>query len=506
MNSMLHAVVRRSASMSASDWKPPPGFVDWTEEEEPPNYDASSPREHLPSLRRPASEPPSRIDAELDAASGYCLGCGARFQSTDKMSPGYIPPSVLDETQAIANEDGIVQRRKSPICQRCHGLRYQNRLPAETLRVGTDAAHAALQPDHFLSILKELSKRRCLIILLVDLFDFHGSLMPQMGQIVGTSNPVVMVANKLDLLPQGVQLPPIERWIKAECRKASLPALHSLHIVSCKTGSGLPQLLSQMQDIMAYRRMDAYVVGAANAGKSSFINYCLKKAPGKDGALTTSHLPGTTLGVVRVSVMAGQYALFDTPGIILPTQVTSLLDTTELAAVVPKKRAEHVTLRVAEGKSVLLGGLARINMLAGRPFLFTFYLANAISIHPTPTDKVEQLLEKHIGGMLAPPSSAERLDALSPFVEQRFEIDGRGWDEPAVDLVLPGLGWVSVTGSGSCTVGVSVPASVGVSSREPLIAEGRSIKGKAYAKFTGSVLKDGRGNTKRRRTPARAKK
>ncbi|KAL3920363.1 MAG: hypothetical protein SGPRY_005278, partial [Prymnesium sp.] len=148
--------------------------------------------------------------------------------------------------------------------------------------------------------------------------------------------------------------------------------------------------------------MDAYVVGAANAGKSSFINYCLKKAPGTEGALTTSHLPGTTLGVVRVSVMAGQYALFDTPGIILPTQarellpeqargewrpypdiricqLTSMLDTVELADVVPKKRVEHVTLRMAEGKTVMLGGLARINMRAGRPFLFTFFLANAIA-------------------------------------------------------------------------------------------------------------------------------
>lgn len=70
------------------------------------------------------------------------------------------------------------------------------------------------------------------------------------------------------------------------------------------------------------RRMDAYVVGAANAGKSSFINYFLKKKPAVDGSLTTSHLPGTTLDVVRVSVMAGQFALFDTPGIILPTQAS----------------------------------------------------------------------------------------------------------------------------------------------------------------------------------------
>lgn len=67
--------------------------------------------------------------------------------------------------------------------------------------------------------------------------------------------------------------------------------------------------------------MDAYVVGAANAGKSSFLNYCLKKSSGAEGVLTTSHLPGTTLGVVRVSVLAGQSALYDTPGIILPTQV-----------------------------------------------------------------------------------------------------------------------------------------------------------------------------------------
>jgi len=263
-------------------------------------------------------------------------------------------------------------------------------------------------------------------------------------QILGTSNPVILVANKLDLLPKDIRVQPIERWIKAECKKASLPALHSLHLVSCKTGVGLSQLSRELQEVMTYRRMDAYVVGAANAGKSSFINYFLKKKPAVDGSLTTSHLPGTTLDVVRVSVMAGQFALFDTPGIILPTQLTSLLATTELADVVPKKRAEHVTLRISEGKSVLLGGLAQIHMRKGRPFLFTFYLANAIAIHPTATVKVDEILQKHVGGMLSPPASLERLAELAPFVEQTFDIGGRGWDEPATDIVLPGLGWVSV--------------------------------------------------------------
>ena len=112
------------------------------------------------------------------------------------------------------------------------------------------------------------------------------------------------------------------------------------------------------------------------------------------------------------------------------------------------------------------------------------------------------MLEKHVGAMLAPPASVERLAELAPFIERRFEVEGRGWDEPALDIVLPGLGWVAVTGSGRCVISVSVPHGVGVSGREPLIADSRQAKGKAYAKFTGSVLKDGRGNTKRRRAVA----
>ena len=54
---------------------------------------------------------------------------------------------------------------------------------------------------------------------------------------------------------------------------------------------------------MQRKRLDAYIVGAANAGKSSFINHVLRStAPGR--SLTTSALPGTTLDFVRVSCVA----------------------------------------------------------------------------------------------------------------------------------------------------------------------------------------------------------
>jgi len=320
----------------------------------------------------------------------------------------------------------------------------------------------------------------------------------------------VLVGNKVDLLPDGIDDKRIERWVRAEARKAALPPLHSLHLVSCKTGAGMPKLLDRLKEMMSYKRLDAYVVGAANAGKSSFINHVLRSAaPGR--SLTTSALPGTTLDFVRVSVLSGSSALYDTPGVILPNQLTTRLTTEELAMVVPKKRAQHVTLRVKEGKSVLLGGIAQVHVRSGRPYLLTFYMANAVQIHPTDTARVDEVLEKHAGSMLFPPASYERLHELGTFRETSFEIEGRGWDEAACDLVLPGLGWVAVTGCGPCTVGVCLPEPVVPLRREPLIPSEGGIKGtlkKSYTKFTGTKLRDGKRNTRRQpvKTKAPAKR
>ena len=63
-------------------------------------------------------------------------------------------------------------------------------------------------------------------------------------------------------------------------------------------------------------------------------------------------------------------------------------------------------------------------------------------------DKLETAVSPCTQCMHPPPSiyRYERLQELGPFREHTFSIDGRGWDEAAVDVVLPGLGWVSITG------------------------------------------------------------
>ena len=46
----------------------------------------------------------------------------------------------------------------------------------------------------------------------------------------------------------------------------------------------------------------------------------------------------------------------------------------EIGDVMPKKPIKPITLRLEEGKSILLGGLAEISLVRGKPFFFTFFL------------------------------------------------------------------------------------------------------------------------------------
>lgn len=129
------------------------------------------------------------------------------------------------------------------------------------------------------------------------------------------------------------------------------------------------------------------------------------------------------------------------------------------------RKVEPITFRLSEGKCVLVGGLAQIELIDSRPFLFTFFVSNEIKLHPTDGTRAEEFLEKHTGAMLTPP--------LEPRVfewdEHVVDIAGMGWKEAAADISLTGLGWVAVTGAGPARVRIRVPKGIRVSVRPPLM-------------------------------------
>eukprot|EP00624_Nannochloropsis_granulata_P001154 evm.model.NODE_1531_length_19035_cov_17.377516.6 len=379
---------------------------------------------------------------------------------------------------------------RTVICQRCHKLKHYGEVE-DSLRPGwTD--NEALTPERFRELVSVIRKKRCAVVCLVDIFDFHGSLLYNLPRIVG-ENPVLIVVNKADLLPTDFSEERIRIWVKQELEKVGMKEVTTrhIHMVSCKTGANVKPLLRAMKLLARQRKRDLYVIGAANVGKSTFINRLIelgrsggdrernakkkskkkKQDPSKAGGtslVTTSPLPGTTLNFIEVD-LGDKVSLYDTPGLILPHQITTLLNTEELKAVIPQKRINHVTLRLKEGKSVLLGGLVRLDMVEGRPFLFTFYVSNDVKLHQTGTDRADEFLEKHIGDLVFPPFTQERRAEMGPWVARDFDIEGTGWKTSAIDIVISGLGWISITGALNCKVRVMAPEAVGVRLRSPLM-------------------------------------
>jgi len=79
--------------------------------------------------------------------------------------------------------------------------------------------------NDYLTHLHHLRDKRALILLMVDVIDFPASLFPELKTLIHPANPVMIVANKTDLLPKNLQ-PELwkhfETMIVKECQRSSL--------------------------------------------------------------------------------------------------------------------------------------------------------------------------------------------------------------------------------------------------------------------------------------------
>ena len=243
--------------------------------------------------------------------------------------------------------------KKKTICKRCHGLQNFGEAP-EMLRPGW-TEEPSLSQEKFRNLLLPLREKPAVILALVDIFDFSGSILPELDAIAG-DNPVIIAANKADLISAKMGTTRAESWVRRELEHLGVQSIANIggavRLVSCKTGFGISAMLSKVRKIADDMQCDIYVIGAANAGKSTLINHILEKNEEKKeknqgkkragnanknkGAVTASPLPGTTLEFIKIDMGDGM-SLYDTPGLLVPGTITQRLTPAELKMVVPKK-------------------------------------------------------------------------------------------------------------------------------------------------------------------------
>ena len=363
-----------------------------------------------------------------------CIGCGATIQTTTKSGLGFTPQSALEK----GLETGEVY------CQRCFRLRHYNEI--------TDVQ---LTDDDFLKLLHEVGDSDALVVNVIDIFDFNGSVIPGLPRFV-SGNDVLLVGNKKDILPKSVKPGKISQWLMERAHEEGLRPVDVV-LTSAQNKHAIKEVIDKIEH---YRKgRDVYVVGVTNVGKSTLINAIIQEITGDQNVITTSRFPGTTLDKIEIPLDDGSY-IYDTPGIIHRHQMAHYLTAKNLKYVSPKKEIKPKTYQLSPEQTLFLGGLGRFDFIAGEKQGFTAFFDNELKLHRTKLEGASVFYDRHLGTLLTPPNNKEKED-FPKLVQHVFTIKDK------TDLVISGLGWIRVTGTAK--VAVWAPEGVAVVTRKAII-------------------------------------
>lgn len=432
------------------------------------------------------------IEIELPS---HCPGCGVRLQQDDPDAPGFfqVPKKIIDKlsnniqpeddgednvdgnettyTHAWSSFDSMVESwaidsanapprpivqsyseqestaddlLSSILCARCYSLQHYGKVKnqdAEASMPGFDFEKAV---GRQIALQKF---RRSIVLVVVDLADFDGSLPRQAvrsllppamrSSDVSDRYPsgfrLVVAANKSDLLPTKATRSRLESWVRQRMSQGGLPRPSAVHIVSSEKGTGIKPLLADLQAAVGARG-DVWVVGAQNAGKSSLIN-AMRRSVGLSvdaRKVTTAPLPGTTLGIVRVpSLLPTGCKMLDTPGVPHAHQLAKYMTADEMKMLLPRRGLKPRTYRLGAGQCVSLGGVARIEVLSlpGATLYLTAWMSDQVVCHFGKSEGAEERYAKHAGVKLVPPVC----DAPSKDLQKRSGKAVKASDDDDVD-------------------------------------------------------------------------
>src|SRR5690625_919637 len=361
-----------------------------------------------------------------------CLGCGIYIQTTDKKELGYAPATALE--------------REEVLCQRCFRLKYYN-----------ETQDVSLTDNDFFEMISSLSHAKGLFVYLVDLFDVTGTMINHLPRIVG-NQPIILVGNKIDLLPKSTNKRKVNHWLRRIANKSGVKVVDTFLISSTK-GHGFQELTQSIEEHRQGR--DVYIIGVTNVGKSTFVNHLMERTNGHKDIITTSYFPGTTLGFIKIA-LDEHSSMIDTPGIVQQQQMAHYVSAKDLKRITPKKEIKPRNYQLEAGQTLFFGGLARLDFITGQQQTFTCYFSNDLIIHRTKLDQADDLYKRQQGKMLTPPDE-KTMTILPELRTTAYRIKSG-----QTDLVFPGLGWVTIT-KGNVAVKTHSPQGVPVSLRDSFI-------------------------------------
>ncbi|GFE55282.1 GTPases ISS related protein [Babesia ovis] len=439
---------------------------------------------------------------------------GARGAAKVPRIGGIEVERVPDGVQVDRCDDGRLQRlKRRAVCRRCYKLQNYKRVePLEDIGGGdaemdmdnnprrstarvvhsrskttsgvmkmpeeaereraASSARRATAPELISNMVRRI-KSEGLVLYLVDITNIEATALPELYiALRNKSMEVIWIVNKVDVLPHKTDLPEIKRWIRSMVRHIGNAKNSDVFMVSSTKGIGFDALEKRLKEsVKLGSARDIYVVGAVNAGKSTFVNRFLHFINYSDagtlqmkrgiGGATRSVTPGTTLEFIEFGLFGG-FKLIDTPGIPLGSTIIQLLKRpVDMVSISMNKTIQPVVIRLDPGQSLLLGALARIDMIQGNAANVYCYLGPGVTLQTCRTVAATDIMNHKAGVKLFPPHSKDDYERIQPLVKYRVTVNCNG-PLPVDDLVISGFGWVSITGIGPKVIEIHAPKGLDV--------------------------------------------
>ena len=442
-----------------------------------------------------------REHTKPNSAKMVCYGCGVSLQASNPALSGFVPsPERLEEKARHRQYDHL-------LCARCQELSHGKMIPgvedfAQKV-VGLADEQELLTPGQLRDELgSKVKNSRSLVVLLVDLLDFSGTLLSSSVRDLVGRNPIIAVGTKMDLLPRQAAVlskDPREQdaffdWFEDSLLFKKLTVV-SMHAVSAQTKEGIDEVVADIKKQRLGR--DVFIVGAANVGKSAFTRAFVKEmssmsskqfdplAISKSKRLPMeSSMPGTTLSSIPLEVFQSGEKLYDTPGLHIHHRIPHILTPDENKRLHPRKR---VVGRTPEAPSCgpgthacyAWGGLVRIHVVDSPVATsLTFFGPEALELSAKtfPTDELKGVLQGELP--LRGPEKGFGDESVAArggmWIAKKAAIKTRKKGGVLADVAISGIpGWVQVhcdepSGGRSVRIVVEAPKGIEVFVRPPM--------------------------------------